>query len=354
MRYSFLPIILCLLLSACDWRQAPVEPTSSGSEKIDTAALVDHSAHWLRPDVILIKKFPGASAFRLHYSLDGGISLQAGAVDLGDSPSFNLLEVPVDTAFAQSGTRFADTYTLVKPDVDIKDGALKLILQAQIVVAQKNSDGATVKVSQVQRAKLIDALYTAGDDDADEVNDLGATITDAGVQFKLWAPTAQKLEVLLFDKNKKPLNSPTLAMTMDPDTGVWQAQGAPSLDRAFYQYRITVYHPATRALETLVTTDPYSLSLSTNSRYSQVIDLEAADTKPEGWDTHTTAALARYEDSIFYELHVRDFSAHRHQHRQPELPRQIPCVQRDPERRHPPSGKIERGRAHPPPPAPHF
>ena len=56
-------------------------------------------------------------------------------------------------------------------------------------------------------------------------------------------------------------------------------------------------------------TDPYSLSLSTSSRYSQLVDLNDAETKPDDWDRHSAPELANPEDNIVYELHVRDFSA---------------------------------------------
>jgi len=57
-----------------------------------------------------------------------------------------------------------------------------------------------------------------------------------------------------------------------------------------------------------MTTDPYSVSLSTDSRYSQLVDLNKAETKPAGWDAQSIPAIAKPEDNIIYELHVRDFS----------------------------------------------
>ena len=57
--------------------------------------------------------------------------------------------------------------------------------------------------SFVQTGAVIDALYTQGERDADEVTDLGAVISNkAGervVSFKLWAPTARKVSVQLLN-----------------------------------------------------------------------------------------------------------------------------------------------------------
>ncbi len=55
-------------------------------------------------------------------------------------------------------------------------------------------------------------------------------------------------------------------------------------------------------------TDPYSISLSMNSKRSQIVDLQDAELKPQGWDTLEKPALAAPEDIVLYELHIRDFS----------------------------------------------
>ncbi|MFR9705061.1 hypothetical protein ACL00O_21555, partial [Aeromonas sanarellii] len=61
-------------------------------------------------------------------------------------------------------------------------------------------------------------------------------------------------------------------------------------------------------LERMTTTDPYSVSLSTASRFSQLVNLEGEQAKPNGWDAQSVPPLAKPEDSIIYELHIRDFS----------------------------------------------
>ena len=54
---------------------------------------------------------------------------------------------------------------------------------------------------------------------------------------------------------------------------------------------------------------PYSISLSTNGRYSQFVDLADDDLKPTGWDGHAVPAIDKPEDTVIYEGHIRDFSA---------------------------------------------
>ena len=66
---------------------------------------------------------------------------------------------------------------------------------------------------------------------------------------------------------------------------MWHYQGDASLDRQLYRYEITVFHPVTGKVETLLTTDPYSVSLTTNGRFSRFVNLADDDLKPDGWDT---------------------------------------------------------------------
>ena len=53
---------------------------------------------------------------------------------------------------------------------------------------------------------------------------------------------------------------------MNAQNGVWTAVGRPDWKGKFYLYEVTVYVPRTGAVEHNVVTDPYSRSLSTNSR----------------------------------------------------------------------------------------
>ena len=62
-------------------------------------------------------------------------------------------------------------------------------------------------------------------------------------------------------------------------------------------------------VETNLVTDPYSLSLSTNSQRSQIVDLADPALAPAGWSSLVKPPLAAPEDIVLYELHVRDFSA---------------------------------------------
>ena len=88
------------------------------------------------------------------------------------------------------------------------------------------------------------------------------------------------------------------SMTYDPNSGVWQTTLLPRDNRRFFRFEVTLYHPVTDQIEVLEVTDPYSVSLSTNGRYSQLIDLGSDRLKPRGWDDHVVPELAALEDAV--------------------------------------------------------
>lgn len=76
---------------------------------------------------------------------------------------------------------------------------------------------------------------------------------------------------------------------------------------------MTVYHPQSRKVEQYEVIDPYAHSLSTNSEYSQVVDLNDSALKPEGWDgltmPHAQKTKADLAKMTIHESHIRDLSA---------------------------------------------
>ncbi len=97
-------------------------------------------------------------------------------------------------------------------------------------------------------------------------------------------------------------------MGLDPLTGVWSLQGQPDWNLKYYLYEVEVYVPALGKVVRNQVTDPYSVSLSMNSKLSQIVDLADPAFMPAGWQTLAKPALEAPEDIVIYELHVRDFS----------------------------------------------
>ncbi|MBF7072684.1 pullulanase-type alpha-1,6-glucosidase [Glaciecola sp. MH2013] len=275
----------------------PIDSLGEQPVSIDGA-----QAHWLDATTLLWDvDFALVDSVKLHYSADASleVTLESGLngtvadlteVDLTDEQRAiapHLAELP---AFAGSWTA--------------EDA--KAVLKTQAVLGAYNDEGKLVAATRIQIPNVLDQLYTSGEADADEAV-LGPVYTDAGIEARVWAPTATNVALKLYDENKR-LTS-TNAMSYDNATGIWSYAGSMDMDRQLYRYEVTVYHPANDQIEVLDVTDPYSVSLAMNGRFSQFVNLLDEDLKPDRWDEHTIPTIEDVEDAVLYEGHIRDFSA---------------------------------------------
>lgn len=151
-------------------------------------------------------------------------------------------------------------------------------LGGELAVSAKDALGAPVDATSLQIQGVLDDLYAY-----DGV--LGATFDAHHVPtLRLWAPTAREVNVQLY-ADGDPATTPTaVAMTGDPNTGVWTATGDAAWYGRYYVYEVAVSVRATGRVERNWVTDPYSVSLSANSRErSQLISLDDPATAPSGW-----------------------------------------------------------------------
>ena len=302
----FLPLIAIGVLGACEQKQVIEIPLS-----IEQLSLLpsDYSAHWIEPKLLLLPKKATDAQSKLYklVNVTQDKSLESSAV---------LTQTDMPAELKQQHPHLADFQAYA---VSLSDTQTKLWLKQQLMVVEFNSAANTQTtdeqsqpkaIAYVQTANLLDYLYTRGENDANEYDDFGAVISNDKVNFTLWSPTATKVTLRLFNQDKSPANPATIVMSEESKTGIWSASTGLDNASAFYQYQIDLYHPASKNFKKLITTDPYSLSLSTNSEYSHVIDLNSAKTQPEGWDTQKDIIVGEPENNIFYETHIRDFSAH--------------------------------------------
>ncbi|MEM9100782.1 MAG: pullulanase-type alpha-1,6-glucosidase [Pseudomonadota bacterium] len=254
-------------------------------------------AYWLSPDTIVWEQASAASQVELYYSVDASLEVDDAnkAVVGGD-----MLALGEGAISAADAAQFPHLQNLTAFSLNASTQQIKAILKGQVVVAAKNAQGEVTSIARIQKPGVIDDLYYYD-------GELGLVFGEE-ITFKLWAPTALEVNLHVFDANKNLMTGYPKALNDDDANGVWELSADETVDRAFYQYEITVYHPSSQQIETLMVTDPYSVSLSTNSLYSQVVNLDDADLKPEDWDTHTVNKVENPEDIVIYESHVRDFS----------------------------------------------
>ncbi|WP_446500444.1 pullulanase-type alpha-1,6-glucosidase [Parashewanella spongiae] len=258
------------------------------------------SAHWIDSETLLWNQASDNDAVvKLHHSPQATLTIDETGVS---GSSYELSEVELSDAQRALVPHLADwaAYSL-----DVNKVEAKQLVKSQLVMASYSSEDKPLAATYVQAAKVLDDLYTKGEDDANEAV-LGTTYNGDEVTVAAWAPTAQNLKLQVYDADKNLTNSHD--MSFNETSGVWSFTGS-NLDRKFYRFEVTVYHPATKQIETVESTDPYSLNVSMNGRFSQFVNLNDADLKPEGWDEQTVATISDPEDAIIYEGHVRDFSA---------------------------------------------
>lgn len=125
--------------------------------------------------------------------------------------------------------------------------------------------------------------------------DLGPLYTNMSTKFRLYAPTAEKVTLCIF-------NSELIKYDMEKDqNGTWYIEVKGDLHNISYTYRLLRNGKHTE------TPDPYSKALTANGLKSVVVDL--SKTNPENWETDVRPPMKNYTDSIIYEIHIRDFSS---------------------------------------------
>jgi pullulanase len=138
-----------------------------------------------------------------------------------------------------------------------------------------------------------------------EGNDLGLHYSADGCTWKVWSPSAESVQVLLFAKEEDTKPSKVLPMIKEAQ-GVWKLRLEGNLKGTFYAFTAT--HAGKKSGPFL---DPYAKAVGTNGKKAVVFDV--TDTHPQGWEQDRPPAFSDTNaptDAVIYELHVRDVSIH--------------------------------------------
>lgn len=258
-------------------------------------------AQWVSEDTIAWDIEPEVAVYKLHYAPDGGMTIEDSEIVGGESIRLRFDSKGLGEDILAKFPHLAG-YTAFK----IKEEDLPKVpdmLKGQVAISAVRSGGVMIDAVGLQIPGVLDDLYTYD-------GPLGVIYDGDTPTLKVWAPTAKSVKLHLFDDPKPETESAVYDMEGDPQTGVWTITGEPGWTYKYYLYEVEVYTPATGRVEHNMVTDPYSVSLSTNSQRSQIVDiLNDASLMPPGWNEMAKPALAAPEDIVLYELHVRDFSA---------------------------------------------
>ena len=146
--------------------------------------------------------------------------------------------------------------------------------------------------------KIFDSQYFV-DNYTYDGNDLGAIINGENTTFKVWAPTASRVVLNLFEKGNVGSAYKSVDMVKG-DRGVW-SHTEKCGHGTYYTYTVTT------SVGTQEAVDPYAKAAGLNGNRGMVVDLST--TNPTGWkeDSFSTG-IDSYSDAMIWEVHVRDFS----------------------------------------------
>ena len=151
----------------------------------------------------------------------------------------------------------------------------------------------------------LSSYYSSAEFEAEftyEGDDLGATWNKESTFFRLWAPTAEEVQINLYESGTAGTEDLLEKIDMTADVnGTWIATVQGDLNGVYYTYSVTVDGQVNEAC------DPYARTTGVNGQRAMVIDLDSTD--PDGWDTDVDPHYGNaITDAIIYELHVRDLS----------------------------------------------
>ncbi|WP_338489634.1 type I pullulanase [Ruoffia tabacinasalis] len=128
---------------------------------------------------------------------------------------------------------------------------------------------------------------------------LGAIYSKDKTEFKLWAPTASQVEILIYDGHYGVLKE-NIVMAWSKDDKIFTHTIEGDNHGLTYRYRLTFFDGRVNT-----SNDPYARAVTVNGQRSVVVDLDR--TNPDNWGER----MPKMDDiskAVIYELHLRDFT----------------------------------------------
>ncbi|TAK53964.1 MAG: pullulanase [Bacteroidetes bacterium] len=154
--------------------------------------------------------------------------------------------------------------------------------------------------AQPQAQVFLDSLYSS--------KELGCTITNDSTTFRLFAPRATNVVLVLFQRHTDESGIET-SMKRDAN-GVWEYSSSENLLGKYYGYR--VFGPGGRGEvfnPNIIIADPYSKAVATKVNWHQPAKTLIIKSDYD-WEGDTFIASNEHSQLIIYEAHVRDLTAH--------------------------------------------
>ena len=224
---------------------------------------------------------------------------------LSDTPlSTNNFKLYVNGVNVTTGT--AATATIYENDKKVVFDTSGISIDPTTLIEIK-ADNMFTNYKKVTLRNVLDNYFYDG-------KDMGATFEGDNIGLKLWAPTAYKVEALVYDSYGTDRDNPSRVyqMKLNKSNGIHSRLITKAEnENKYYMYRLYFKDRNTNGdIVDRITyaVDPYAYAVCANGTKGALVDLNNIDTKPTDWSTDTKPALTNPEDSILYEMHIRDFT----------------------------------------------
>jgi len=295
---------------------AQVFTTQPTAAQLLDAVFFKEQAFWTDRATVAIQGQFLQSGFTYFLNYDPNANLQLTSTGVTGGSSIPL--TPFAGGFTpDERTRFPQLsgYAVLHLPGNTSTSLLARVLKGQVAVSAIASDGRLKYVTSVQTAGVLDDLFffpgklgvvfhNREEADSHDASDCDA---NGAILSRVWAPTAQSLNLELFEHATD--TTPAKVVAMHEKNGVWSGCADDSWKNKYYLFDLHVYVPSQRAIVENFVTDPYSVDLALNGLKSRINELNDPDTAPEDWEESRSPSLGSVNDLSIYELHIRDFSA---------------------------------------------
>lgn len=161
-------------------------------------------------------------------------------------------------------------------------------------IFSESRDGETIDKEMLQfvRSEYFDELFAYD-------GMLGAIYRPEGTVLRVWAPTAQTVEVLIFEDADAVVPAQIKKM-LQKNRGIFETFLKGEQHGTVYNYKVTFFNN-----HESVTVDPYARAVTVNGKKTVITDLTR--TNPTNWQERLPS-FGIPEEAVIYELHIRDFS----------------------------------------------
>lgn len=133
--------------------------------------------------------------------------------------------------------------------------------------------------------------------------ELGVNYTPQKSFFRLWAPSALTVKLLLYKNGDIALGSgPVHSVFLNEEKGLWSITIEGDLKNYYYTYEVVLYNAVNEV------TDPYAKATGVNGHRGAIIDF--SETNPKNWNNDISpSTITTFSDAVIYEISIRDISS---------------------------------------------